>query len=504
MRLNLLLFLFVFTACLDQDKSITNNNTNALTKSNTTIVIHYKNAIDKKFASFQQYEQYRLANNGIIAPPAHTIENDGLTTTIQLSLTEPTFILLGFNEFYVEPNQTIEIEYTVLKNTKQGEFLDSVKIIKGISACINEHEEQYLTSNFDASLYSKMSKAGISQFFTHQTLLTASKKAIANIALKYTNISKSKTASYYLQQYLLAHYFTKTQITYKKERPKMEDAIKRYADSCLQLLTYELSQKLTPKYWPYWWGMKIYYEQILDNDFKDDNFALPAILQRISNYDDTTKQYILLLATKNNYLLNGKMGINIDEIKKQITVSPFVAELETYGQRKMGSVFMNDKIGNHVLYGYNMNKTSLNELFNTATQKYIYLDFCGSWCKPCIEEISKYAADKKYDNADNLKPLWIFFENDSLSWKKIIATYNLKKENCYLALHQTDFQSEFAEQYNWEGEFPHHFLFSKDGKIIDKKAESLELLNLQRYEKPTTEAAPLLSPPAQPSAKTKQ
>ncbi len=94
---------------------------------NTTITIHYNNESDKEYTIFQQYDLYSLKEFGIVEPPAHIIESEKLKTIIRLNLDKPSLLLFGFTEFYIEPNNNLDIDYSIIKHTKT-EFKDSIKI----------------------------------------------------------------------------------------------------------------------------------------------------------------------------------------------------------------------------------------------------------------------------------------------------------------------------------------------------------------------------------------
>lgn len=42
-------------------------------------------------------------------------------------------------------------------------------------------------------------------------------------------------------------------------------------------------------------------------------------------------------------------------------------------------------------------------------------------------------------------------------------------------------RKQFGIDYGWQGEFPHHFLFTKKGEILDNAAVSLILLDIEKY-----------------------
>lgn len=100
--------------------------------------------------------------------------------------------------------------------------------------------------------------------------------------------------------------------------------------------------------------------------------------------------------------------------------------------------------------------------------KYIYLDFWGTWCSPCREEIpilkSIYS---EYQNEnfvligianDNIQALQDFVKKQEINWEQIL---------------QSEDKSIIAE-YDVTG-YPTTFLIDPDGKIISKNIRALEL-----------------------------
>ena len=253
----------------------------------------------------------------------------------------------------------------------------------------------------------------------------------------------------------------------------MGSDVKQYAVDQLKDLTEPLSKDQKVKTRSYWFGMNKFYEQILDDEFKKNLYSYNAISGMISNYDSITQQFFLLLSVKNNYHLIEDKSAGMDQIIEHISFNEFKPWLEKYKQRNSSSGYINEDIGNCILYDHNMKQINFNELLQKSSQKYVYFDFCGSWCKPCIEEIKEYSISKKFDNSTTIKPIWLFFENNKKDWFRIIDKYNLKKENCFLLENDSTIQKNFGLLLSWQGEFPHHFLFTNQGKIINSNAEPL-------------------------------
>lgn len=73
-----------------------------------------------------------------------------------------------------------------------------------------------------------------------------------------------------------------------------------------------------------------------------------------------------------------------------------------------------------------------------------------------------------------------FFENNDQDWKKTIERYKLPVEDCFLVL-STELQQHFSKKFNWMGTFPHHFIFTQEGKLVNDNAPALVYLQATDY-----------------------
>ncbi|WP_109301308.1 TlpA disulfide reductase family protein [Aquimarina sp. AU474] len=99
--------------------------------------------------------------------------------------------------------------------------------------------------------------------------------------------------------------------------------------------------------------------------------------------------------------------------------------------------------------------------------KYVLLDFWGSWCAPCIKENPKIVKlYKKYPN--KLTIVTLALEKDSLTWRKAAKRDGFEWKN--QIVHQNKFVmlSPIARMYG-VSEIPTKFLISPDGKLIGER-----------------------------------
>ena len=100
--------------------------------------------------------------------------------------------------------------------------------------------------------------------------------------------------------------------------------------------------------------------------------------------------------------------------------------------------------------------------------KFVYIDFWGIGCGPCIHEFQNSVAQfhEKYKDYD-IAYVYINVSDNETNWKKGIEMYNLKGINL-TAEGWTKHPTCLA--YNVMG-IPHYTLIDKEGKIIDNKCD---------------------------------
>jgi len=434
---------------------------------NTTITIHYKEEADKKYTKFQQYDKFFLNTNGIIDAPAHITENEKLKTTIKLNLNGPWLLLLGFTEFYIEPNNNLDIDFTVLKQTKT-EYVDSIKINHGTAIIVrNSWGRVFLNRLFVSQLRNLSNRVEIEDVVSEKYLVLLSTKSINKLYSLYPEVKESKTIRDYFQEYFKQYFFSELCIHLNVLKENMRGEATAFSLSQFKKLSVKLSNDLTIKVRPYWFGMNKIFEQIINPEFKKFDYSYESIKPIIKDYDAVTQQYFFLLSLKEEYNLeddNKQRNIlrhkNITELTRYIAYPEFVPYIEKFKSGNNTEEFINDNIKKSILHDYNNQQIVFNDLFTKSSHRYILLDFCGSWCKPCMEELKEYKISPKLDTSSIVRPIWIFFENDDKDWLNVIKTYDLKKENCFLLQGDTTIQKNFGILFSWRGEFPHRFLFN--------------------------------------------
>jgi len=156
--------------------------------------------------------------------------------------------------------------------------------------------------------------------------------------------------------------------------------------------------------------------------------------------------------------------VNPDLIKAIENVNNFYKDVATKGMTYEASL----KNTSH-LKEYQDAKTLFEELIKPYKGKVIYVDFWGTWCSPCKENM-KYVKDLKA-KLKGQDVVFMYFANRSPedSWKNIIKEMDLTGENVvqYRLLEK---QEEIIERLFSVNSFPTYLLINKEGKVVNTKA----------------------------------
>ena len=457
-------------------------DTTIINNYNTSITIHYENEKDLDFLKLQQYDKYGFIDNLITTIPGIRETSGKLKKTVEFALSQPLIFLIDFNQFYIEPNEHVDVNFSILKNTRD-EFENSFEINKGnIIQLIKGLPifPAYISFQNDSK---NLTKLAVEEYLDLKLTKEKSYFMATEFLSKVSNAPGVNKRISFFEQYNTYYYFASLTNYLKGEMKNMEPAMKDFTKAKMIAFAKYLSANSIYKERFYWTAMKNVYEIAYVDTFSGNSNN--EILEIINDYDSITKQYFLL------WDLNDKEDVTdseFDFFSSQITFPGFQDQLRIIKKGGKG-ILIDEVLKKAVLYNYNLQKTSFSDLFEKTTQKYVFLDFSGSWCPPCIEDMKEYVKTKKFDSSLILKPIWLFFENNKTDWLKVVDRLGLKKENCFLVLEDNVISNYFSTNLFWQGKFPHYFLFDNKGKTINSNAESLNKLILP------DESAPPPPPP---------
>jgi thiol-disulfide isomerase/thioredoxin len=110
--------------------------------------------------------------------------------------------------------------------------------------------------------------------------------------------------------------------------------------------------------------------------------------------------------------------------------------------------------------------TTLADLIAPYLGKVIYLDFWGTWCHPCIEEMHHTPSLKQHFQSENIVYLYLDMDEDKddQRWKDFIYTHNLVGEHVRMTSSQISKIREGVGDYSQS--YPRYYIIDKDGSVF--------------------------------------
>lgn len=466
--LALIILLLTSNSILAQVKHLEKNKLVRLT-------VLFNNEVDKSKVSIsQQYDRFALSNTNLQKDFKFLREENAVNTSeFFISLETPKIIFVNLKPLYVEPNNLISLKYRFMGLDDHKAPIETLELdaTEGIFLVKNVNSYQANMAKARLSILNEVIKNKFAVNRTINILDSLANKHLDEIVKNNPNYDFTAQRNKFFKDYFVESYYNNIMVALGSYPEKLA----QFAQLILTL-NKRISLQNTLKENQYFFAQRNIYLNIYQRKWEKNDFDFEAISTELKDYDPLTRQFYFLLIIKNN-LQNIRDGATLKKISDAITNTSFRGYADKYLIAKTtpdkGLYYLSKDIQNLRVFTTDLKDATFGDIFNNTKQDYLYLDFCGSWCAPCIKEIEEYgASSRKFDNSKKIRPIWLFFENNKLSWLKVVEKNKLKRENCYLIL-DSKLQQLFGEQFEWMGEFPHHFLFSKDGKIINSNAPSL-------------------------------
>jgi thiol-disulfide isomerase/thioredoxin len=108
-------------------------------------------------------------------------------------------------------------------------------------------------------------------------------------------------------------------------------------------------------------------------------------------------------------------------------------------------------------------KVSLQDLRGKA----VYLDFWGTWCKPCMQEMPASIELKKKFEGQNVAFVFVSVGDKEEKWQKVLAAEHLTSPN---SIHLRSPEGDDTASRYQVSQFPTYWLIGRDGRIITRTA----------------------------------
>lgn len=253
-----------------------------------------------------------------------------------------------------------------------------------------------------------------------------------------------------------------------------DSALHKKVDSAILSLAADIDQQDQIKTINYWVAIRNIYNDILSKMANNYHYNVDSLEEVLKSFDDTTRQYIWLtmLGDSSSSLMNNNVAWT--EVANKISFGKFQPYLKDYLSRKFttGPDYLNVALRSVRLYNTGLQEITLDSIFRSTQQPYLLLDFCGTWDSASMKQIVDYSKSEKLNNNNTVRPVWLFFENIPKDWLKVIKEYNLPVQDCFFVKNYLKMTQNFTSRFNWHNDFPHYFLFNREGKCINENEVS--------------------------------
>lgn len=404
----------------------------------------------------------------------------------EFELNKPSLINIGeqTNIFYIKPGDSLIIDYKFIGFNDRGNLLEEWHIkgnqslrlptlsklqIELTEIAFKSQDERQIAGIQSVNYLDSLSRKAIVEVVENNPKYEFDEEDIGRIHEHYFQIN-----ALVLIGGLSRNFASYSSSLANTSRIRILEIVKHISDQHISRNTqyYMMLERLYQIQFQKKWEIEQYDKDVIGID--------------LAGFDSRTQEYLRFCILKFDlYTADEHPGI-VSALIQEISDPPLLTKAEILVKnimnRKGEAPYLDADVGKALLKDVNGKEQTFASIFRKTNKSFIYFDFCGSWCVPCLQEMEKYVKSDTNHDAEHpdLEVVYIFFEKDDVDWKKVITQYNLALQNCYLVT-DNELQSYFGPTYHWPGTFPHHSIFSKNGKLIHRNAPALLELKTQDY-----------------------
>ena len=131
------------------------------------------------------------------------------------------------------------------------------------------------------------------------------------------------------------------------------------------------------------------------------------------------------------------------------------------------------------LAGISDGEKLMQEIVKPFNGKIVWIDIWGSWCHPCLENLSHAAQVREALKDYDIVYLYLANETTDEAMKNIIAEYGLSGENI-VHYNLPRPQQAAIESYLKVTAFPAYRLINRHGALLDVQASPNDLISFKR------------------------